>query len=159
MSSSKNAPRPVIGITLGDINGIGPEVVIKTLSDQRLLNYFTPIVYGSAKVLSFYRKNLKADHFNFSTLSDKIAHRKVNVCNCWDDMLPIEVGQVTESGGISSYKALEKSVDDLRDGRIHALVTGPINKDNIQSEEFKFAGHTEYFAARFEIEESLMFYG
>jgi 4-hydroxythreonine-4-phosphate dehydrogenase len=158
MSRSKNDNTPVIGITLGDINGIGPEVVIKSLSDSRMLDFFTPVIYGSSKVISFYRKQMKADQFSFITLNDDHpAHRKINVCNCWDEMIPIDVGQITEAGGTASYKALEKSVKHLKEGVIDALVTGPINKDNIQQEKFTFAGHTEYFAARFETRDSLMF--
>ena len=158
MSRSKNDRKPVIGITLGDINGIGPEVVIKALSDSRLLNFFTPVIYGSAKVISFYRKQLKADQFNFSTLNNnQPAQRKINVCNCWDDMVPIDAGQITEAGGVASFRALEKSVEHLKEGVIDALVTGPINKDNIQQDQFTFAGHTEYFAERFKARDSLMF--
>ncbi len=154
---SKNKEKPVIGITLGDINGIGPEVVIKALADNRILNYFTPVIYGSTKVLAFYRKALDIENFNYTTFRNEVQHKTINVVNCWEDMLPIDMGKVTEAGGTSSYKALEQSVKDLKDGIIDAVVTGPINKHNIQRDDFRFAGHTEYFAATFGAQDSLMF--
>ncbi len=154
---SKHKHKPVIGITLGDINGIGPEVTIKALSDNRILNYITPVIYGSSKVLAFYRKALSADHFNYTTYKNEIIHKKVNVVNCWQDMLPIDLGQVTEAGGTSSYRALEGAVRHLKEGVIDAIVTAPINKQNIQNDDFRFAGHTEFFAAQFGTKDSLMF--
>lgn len=150
--------KPRIGITLGDINGIGPEVVIKALNDPRLINIFTPVVYGSTKVLSFYRKALKIDDFNYSQVKeDRGFHpRRINVINCWKDMMNIEVGAETSEGGTSAFLALEKATDDLKTGAIDALVTAPINKNNIQREDFQFPGHTEYLAHKFNIQESLM---
>ncbi|MCA6073833.1 4-hydroxythreonine-4-phosphate dehydrogenase PdxA [Fulvivirga sedimenti] len=154
---SKYKEKPVIGITLGDINGIGPEVVIKALADNRILNYMTPVIYGSTKVLAFYRKALNIENFNYSSFKNEVQHKNINVVNCWDEMLPIEMGQVTESGGTSSFMALEQSVKDLNAGIIDAVVTAPINKHNIQRDEFRFAGHTEYFASAFGAQDSLMF--
>jgi 4-hydroxythreonine-4-phosphate dehydrogenase len=150
--------KPVIGISLGDINGIGPEVVIKALNDQRLSNHFTPVVYGSTKVLSFYRKALKMDDFNYSQVkNDKGFHpRRINVVNCWQDMMNIEVGAETPEGGTSAFLALAKATDDLKSGLIDAVVTAPINKNNIQRDDFNFPGHTEYLAHKFEVKESLM---
>lgn len=150
--------KPKIGITLGDINGIGPEVVIKALNDPRLTNIFTPVVYGSTKVLSFYRKAIKMDDFNYSQVKeDRGVHpRRINVVNCWQEMMNIEVGAETTEGGTSAFLALERATDDLKSGIIDALVTAPINKKNIQREDFQFPGHTEYLAHKFEVKDSLM---
>ncbi|MBL3656408.1 4-hydroxythreonine-4-phosphate dehydrogenase PdxA [Fulvivirga sediminis] len=156
---SKHQDKPRIGITIGDINGIGPEVIIKSLRDNRLLNYLTPVIYGSSKVLSFYKKTLKYEDFNFTQIKDdgKFQNRKINVVNCWNEMIEINTGEVTEGGGKSSFLALEKATQHLKQGLIDAIVTAPINKNNIQNDQFKFAGHTEYFTQKFGAKESLMF--
>lgn len=151
--------RPIIGISIGDINGIGPEVVIKALSDNKMFRYFTPVIYGSAKVLSFYRKSLNQNNFNFTPISSikEVNHRKVNVINCWPDQIEINPGVSNEEGGKCAFDALEKAAEDLKAGEIQALVTAPINKLNIQSDSFKFPGHTEYLAEKAEAKDSLMF--
>ncbi|UII21089.1 4-hydroxythreonine-4-phosphate dehydrogenase PdxA [Fulvivirga ligni] len=156
---SKHPDKARIGITLGDINGIGPEVTIKALRDNRLLNYITPVIYGSTKVLSYYRKALKIEDFNYTQVKDdgKFQSRKVNVINCWNEMIEIKTGEVTPEGGKASFNALEKATAHLKEGYIDALVTAPINKDNIQNDNFKFAGHTEYLTSKFGAEDSLMF--
>jgi 4-hydroxythreonine-4-phosphate dehydrogenase len=143
---------------LGDINGIGPEVVIKALNDPRINNIFTPVIYGSTKVLSFYRKALKIEDFNYSQVKEgsNFNPRRINVVNCWDEMMNIEVGAETVEGGNSAFLALEKATDDLKSGIIDALVTAPINKNNIQREDFQFPGHTEYLAHKFDVKENLM---
>lgn len=158
-SKSNNERKPTIGITIGDVNGIGPEVTIKALRDGRLLNYLTPVVYGSTKTLAYYRKALNADDFNYSQVKEPghLNHKKVNVVNCWEEMVEINTGEVTKEAGNASFMALQKSVKDLKNGFLDAVVTAPINKHNIQNEEFKFPGHTEYFAENFESKESLMF--
>jgi 4-hydroxythreonine-4-phosphate dehydrogenase len=153
-----NHNKPVIGISIGDLNGIGPEVIIYALSDQRILNMVTPVIYGSTKVLSYYRKLFKLDDFNYSQIKDlsNPYHRKVNVYNCWQEMVEINVGQVTPEGGQYAFKALESATGHLKSGQIDALVTAPINKKNIQSDEFKFPGHTEYITEKLEGKDSLM---
>jgi 4-phospho-D-threonate 3-dehydrogenase / 4-phospho-D-erythronate 3-dehydrogenase len=150
--------KPVIGITLGDINGIGPEVVIKTLSDVRILNICTPIVYGSVKVLNRYRKLLSMEDYAYFSIKSlqQINTRKVNVFNCWEEDLEIQPGKVTEEGGRCAWLALKQSSEDLKKGVIDAVVTGPINKSNIQREEFTYAGHTEYYTTTFGAKDSLM---
>ena len=150
--------KPVIGITLGDVNGIGPEVVIKSLTDSRILNFFTPVIYGSTRVLSYYKKIMDIE-FNYSQVkeaNDSIS-RKNNVVNCWDETLEITPGVENEIGGVASWKALQRASADLKNGFIDAIVTAPINKANIQSDEFKFPGHTEFFADLFETDDHLMF--
>lgn len=158
-SKSKQQYNPKIGITIGDINGVGPEVIMKALSDNRLLNYMTPVIYGSTKALSYYRKSLKIDEFNYSQVKNEgdFLHRKVNVINCWDDMIEINAGAISQDTGKASFLALKKCVADLKEGIIDAVVTAPINKQNIQNDEFKFPGHTEFFTENFEAKDSLMF--
>jgi 4-hydroxythreonine-4-phosphate dehydrogenase len=154
----KQNNKPIIGITLGDINGIGPEVVIKALEDPRILSLFTPVIYGSTKVLSFYRKMFQMDDFQYSQSKPgtPLHPRRINVVNCWQEMIEIKAGQETAEGGKCALLALEQAMADLISGHIDALVTAPINKNNIQSEQFKFIGHTEYITKKFGVEHSLM---
>ena len=150
--------KPVIGITLGDINGIGPEVVIKVLSDSRVINHITPVIFGSTKTLSFYRKMLNINDFQYSQIrgAEGINSRRINVVNCWNDMIEIKTGQMTPEGGKCAYDALEKAIEYLKNDDIDALVTAPISKKNIQSPDFKFMGHTEYITEKLEAKDSLM---
>jgi len=150
--------KPVIGISIGDINGIGPEVIIKALSDSRILDHITPIIFGSTKVLSFYRKLLNFEDFHYSQLRSisELDHRKVNVVNCWPDMIEIKVGQVTEEAGNCAYLALREAVNYLKEDKIDAIVTAPINKKNIQREGFKFVGHTDFISEELGVDENLM---
>lgn len=155
----KSGELPVVGISIGDINGIGPEVVIKALEDKRILSMMTPIIYGSSKVLSFYRKELQLEQFNFMTIKDieHIAYGKVNVINCWEEQVAVTPGQVTDTGGNTAWIALKRATEELKSGFLDAVVTAPINKNNIQNKEFNFAGHTEFFTQTFKAKESLMF--
>jgi 4-hydroxythreonine-4-phosphate dehydrogenase len=155
---SQKGELPVIGISIGDINGIGPEVTIKALQDKRILNQLTPIIFGSAKVISYYRKQCNLDQFNFMTMKDleNIAYGKVNVYNCWQEPIDLQPGKVTEPAGQAAWKALEQATLALKDKKISAIVTAPINKNNIQNKDFSFPGHTEYLANTFEAEEHLM---
>ncbi|HEY1024570.1 MAG TPA: 4-hydroxythreonine-4-phosphate dehydrogenase PdxA, partial [Sphingobacteriaceae bacterium] len=123
-----------VGISIGDVNGIGLEVIIKTLVDNRILEYCTPIVYGHTKVASFHRKTLSLADFSFNVISHPSqAHQKrPNLINCWQEDVKIELGEPTETGGKYAFISLEKAVDDLLAGDIDALVTAPINKHNIQ---------------------------
>ncbi len=140
-----------IGITHGDINGIGYEVIIKTLSDSRLLESCTPIVYGSPKVAAYHRKALDVELFSFN----QIAHareansKRVNIINCVDEEIRVELGKSTREAGEAALLALQAAIKDLKSGDLDAVVTAPINKENIQSDNFKFPGHTEFFASEF----------
>ncbi len=148
-----------VGISIGDVNGIGLEVIIKTLLDKRLLDYCTPIVYGQTKVASFHRKTIGVDEFNFNvinTAAEAHPHRP-NMINCWDEDVKIELGQATEIGGKYAFLSLERATNDLIAGEIDALITAPINKHNIQNENFQFAGHTEYIQSKSGAADSLMF--
>ena len=148
-----------VGISIGDVNGIGLEVIIKTLNDNRILDYCTPIVYGHTKVASFHRKTLSINDFSFNVINDpEQAHdKRPNMINCWEEDVKIELGQTTEIGGRYAFISLERAMEDLLAGKIDALVTAPINKHNIQNEEFQFAGHTEYIQNRTNSPDSLMF--
>lgn len=147
-----------IGISHGDINGIGYEVIMKTLSDQRILEMCTPIVYGSPKVAAYHRKALDMEHFNFNTIKHvgEADLRRPNIINCIDDNIRVELGKISDVAGEASYMALDAAVRDLKSGKIDALVTAPISKDNIQSEKFNFPGHTEFLAGEFETDNYVM---
>jgi 4-hydroxythreonine-4-phosphate dehydrogenase len=147
-----------IGITQGDINGIGYEIIIKTLMDNRIMEFCTPVIYGSAKVAAYHRKALEIDNFSFNNVRsvEEASEKRPNIINCLDDEIRVELGKSTEMAGEASFKALEAAVIDLSDGKIDALVTAPINKHNIQSEKFQFNGHTEYLREVFETPEVLM---
>ena len=141
-----------LGISVGDINGIGMEVIIKTFQDSRMLDICIPIVYGSSKVSSFHRKVLQINDFSFNIIkSAKEANlKKPNIIDCWNEDVEITLGQSNEVGGKYALASLEAATEGLKNGDIDALVTAPINKENIQSETFKFPGHTEYLTDKFE---------
>ncbi|CAG0955941.1 MAG: 4-hydroxythreonine-4-phosphate dehydrogenase PdxA [Bacteroidetes bacterium] len=141
-----------IGITSGDINGIGTEIIIKTLNDNLITDLCTPIYYGSSKVVSFYKKTLDLPDFNFNKIrsADEANPKKNNLINIWDEELSIEPGKSNNTFGKYAYYSLKTATDDLLQGKIQALVTAPIDKKNIQSNEFNFPGHTEYLAHRAE---------
>lgn len=147
-----------LGITQGDVNGIGYEVIIKSLMDSRMLEMCTPIVYGSPKVAAYHRKALSVENFSFNPIktADEASDSKPNMVNCMDDEVRVELGRSTETGGAGALSALKMAVADLKEQRIDALVTAPINKHNIQGEEFRFAGHTEYLAQAFGAPDTLM---
>jgi 4-hydroxythreonine-4-phosphate dehydrogenase len=147
-----------VGITHGDINGIGYEVIIKTLSDSRILEMCTPIVYGSPKVAAYHRKALDVELFSFNQISNarEANSKRVNIINCVDDEIRVELGKSTQEAGEAALIALQAAVKDLKSGDIDVVVTGPINKENIQSEKFNFPGHTEYFASEFSAKNFMM---
>ncbi len=147
---SANTEKPIIGITLGDFNGVGPEVILKTVADNRITKICTPVIYGSNKLLSKYKKLLGIEEINFTVgkAIDAISHKKINVINCWEEELDIQPGLVTPEAGRCAYLSLNQATQDLVDKKIDALVTAPINKKNIQNSDFNFAGHTEYFASK-----------
>lgn len=145
----KSSKPPVrVGISMGDINGIGPEVIMKSLRDTRLFLDCTPVIYGSTKVFSFYKKRLRFNDFNYQTIktADEAKNRKVNVINAWEDDVSIKLGEATEEGGKCAFIALEKATSDLAAGKIDVLVTAPISKDAMGKSGFQFPGHTEYLA-------------
>lgn len=141
----------IIGITHGDINGVGYEVILKTLADNRMLETFIPVIYGSSKVAAYHRKNLDIQGFNLNIVNsiEEINPKRVNIINCVDDDIKVELGTSTVEAGKAAYIALERATEDLKKGALQALVTAPINKKNIQSASFKFPGHTEYLEEKF----------
>ncbi|MDD4993020.1 MAG: 4-hydroxythreonine-4-phosphate dehydrogenase PdxA [Paludibacter sp.] len=145
------ADKIIIGITHGDINGIGYEVILKTLSDPRMLETFVPVIYGSPKVAAYHRKNLDIQGLNLNIVNtiEEINLKRVNIISCVDDEIKVELGSSTEEAGKAAYDALERATADLAKGALHAIVTAPINKKNIQSASFKFPGHTEYLEQKF----------
>lgn len=135
-----------VGITHGDINGIGPEVALKALADERILDLMTPVLYSSSRVVQHYRKACELSHikFNISDTADDIVADAVNLVNVVDESVKIETGTPTKEGGEAAFASLERAVADLRAGLIDVLVTAPIDKKTIQSPTFTFPGHTEY---------------
>lgn len=139
-----------IGITHGDINGISYEVIIKTLTHSRLMNNIAPIIYGSPKVFAYYKKAFNSVLPSTTIVNpDDAKVRNINIINCNSEDIRVEIGKSTEMAGLASYQALEKAVNDLKKGKLDILITAPINKNNIQSAGFHFAGHTEYLAKEF----------
>jgi 4-hydroxythreonine-4-phosphate dehydrogenase len=146
-----------IGISIGDINGIGLEVILKTVVDERILKLCTPIIYGSSKVVS-YHKNIVQVEFPFATIrsATDAENGKINIVNCWQDNVNITLGKINEQGGVYAYQALENAILELKNGSIDALVTAPIHKKAMQMAGFPFPGHTEYIAHEIGATESLM---
>lgn len=138
-----------IGITQGDINGIGYEVLLKALTDQHILEVCTPIIYGSAKAASFYKKSLAIDSYTITVAGsiENINPNKINIINTSEEEPKVEFGVASADAGRMAFQALEAATRDLRNEKIDALVTCPINKATIQSDNFHFAGHTEYLEA------------
>lgn len=135
-----------VGITQGDVNGVGLEVVLKVLADVEFYDLCTPIIYGSPKAVAYYRKSLNMPNLSLNNIhSPSEAHpRRANIIDCGDDNLHVEPGHSSTAAGEAAFMALEAAVSDLKAGLIDVLVTAPINKNNIQSDRFHFPGHTEY---------------
>ncbi len=148
-----------VGITIGDIAGIGPEIIIRTFEDDRLFKLFTPVLYGNTKVISFYRKLLKIDKLQYNSVKDihHLSHNSLNIVSAWDEDVEIEPGRPNNTTGKYALRSLEAATDALIAGDIDVLVTSPINKNFIHSEEFPFSGHTPYLQKKLENEEVLMF--
>ena len=140
-----------VGITQGDINGIGYEVILKTFQDIRLAELFVPVIYGSTKVAAYHRKALELPPVTFNLIESaaNAEVNKINVINVVQNEIKVELGKSTEAAGEASLAALEMATADLSEGLIDVLVTAPINKDNIQREGFHFPGHTEYLEQKF----------
>jgi 4-hydroxythreonine-4-phosphate dehydrogenase len=150
--------RPVIGISVGDLNGIGTELIIKTFSDHRILELCTPLIFASNKLINFYRKSMPEMNLNYQITKDfsKIAHKQVNIFNCWEDEIAIVPGQLTEIGGSYAIKSLLAAAQALKEKKINGLVTAPIHKKNTQSPSFDFTGHTPFLKHLFGVKDVLM---
>lgn len=154
--------KPIIAITTGDINGIGYEIILKTLREPYICEICCPIVYGNVKVASIHAQTLGEDNpnisFNIITDPKQAKDGRINLITCYSDNTPVQFGVSTPEAGQASFAALERACADLKAGKVQALVTAPINKENIQSEQFRFPGHTEYLTSVFaqEGQQSLM---
>ena len=155
----QNNRKPVVGITQGDGNGIGYEVIIKSLADSRILESFTPVIYGSSKLFGFYRKLIHniddIDTYVVSSARDA-KPRKVNIVNCLPDNTFVEPGQSTPEAAKSAIRSLECAVRDIKSGDIDVLVTAPINKRAMSQEGFGYTGHTEYLEKEFGVNDVAM---
>ena len=141
----RNQHKIIVGISIGDLNGIGSEIVLKTFQDQRMLEFCTPVIFASVKVMSFLKKqyNLELNLHGIDAI-DKIVPKKINVLNVWKEPIDINFGKQDNIMGQYAIKSLEAAVTSLKKNEIDVLVTAPINKANIQSEHFNFPGHTDY---------------
>lgn len=147
-----------IGVSIGDINGVGLEVILKTLAKKRLYDYFTPVIYGSAKVVSYHKNIVGIDFpFNTTTGADRLQKDRINIVNCWQENVNITLGKASDQSGQYAYRSLEAATHDLKNGLIDALVTAPINKEAMKMANFPYPGHTEYLTKEFGQQESLMF--
>src|SRR5580693_1574519 len=155
---STTQQKPVIGVSVGDVNGIGTELIIKTFSDHRLLEFCTPLIFGSNKLINFYRKFSPDINLNFQQTKDftRITHKQVNLFNCWEEEIAVVPGQLTDIGGSYAVKSLTMAVEALRDKKIQGLVTAPLHKKNTRSATFDFTGHTPYLKHAFNVNDVLM---
>ena len=141
----------IVGISIGDLNGIGIEVILKTFEDKRMLDFCTPVIFGSTKVVSFHKKALNLGTLVHGITSlNQINHQKINVLNIWKEEVAVTLGKATKESGSYAAKSLEIAVAHLRDKKINILLTAPINKETIQSDTFNFPGHTEYLEDKLE---------
>ncbi|NLA50269.1 MAG: 4-hydroxythreonine-4-phosphate dehydrogenase PdxA [Bacteroidales bacterium] len=149
----------IAGISHGDINGIGYEVIIKALMNTLINDLCVPVVYGSPKVAAYHRKTLNISNFSFNNIrsAEDANPKRANMINCLDDNVRVELGKSTPQGGEAALVSLERAVEDLKNGKIDVLVTAPIDKNNIQSDSFRFKGHTEYLMSVAGAEDVLMF--
>jgi len=157
--SSNSENRPVIGISCGDLNGIGIELIIKTIGDSRILDICTPVIFANNKAINFYRKSVPDININFISIKDftRINHKQVNLFNCWEEEVAITPGTLNDTGGNYAIKSLTAASQALKDGKIDGLVTAPVHKKNIQGPQFNFTGHTPYLKNLFGAADVAMF--
>ena len=150
--------KPVIGISCGDLNGIGIELIIKTFADNRILEQCTPVIFASNKVINFYRKSIPDINFNYQSTREynRINQRQVNLFNCWEEEVVITPGVLNETGGKYAILSLQTAVAALKQKHIDGLVTAPIHKKNIQTADFNFTGHTPYLKSIFAVNDVAM---
>ena len=145
------ATKPNIGITCGDLNGIGIELIIKAFSDLRVMELCTPVIFASNKIINFYRKSIPEVNFNYQSTKElnRLSNKQINVFNCWEEEVTITPGQLNDTGGSYAIKSLQAAVEALKQNQIQGLVTAPIHKKNIQSAGFNFTGHTPFLKSFF----------
>ena len=153
----KPAEKVKLGISIGDLNGIGSEIVLKTFDDSRMLDFCTPVIFASAKLITFLKKHFKLDfHFQGVDNASNAIDGKINVVNVWKENATVKFGEEDVYAGDYAFKSLEAATNALKKDEIDVLVTAPINKKSIQSDKFAFPGHTDYLARELG-GESLMF--
>lgn len=153
----KKSENIIVGISIGDLNGIGGEIVLKTFEDARMLEFCTPVIFASSKVMNFLKTHFNSEiNFNIINNLNQLVFGKFNVFNVWNEPVSIEFGKEDLNIGTYAIKSLQAATDALKENHIDVLVTAPINKHNIQSDEFKFPGHTDYLAQQLK-GDSLMF--
>lgn len=150
--------KPLIGFTCGDINGIGIELIIKTLGDSRMLDICTPVIFANNKLINFYRKGLPDFNFSFSIVKDstKINPKQINVYNCWEEDIVVTPGILNDVGGKYAVASLLVATEALKAGKLDGIVTAPLHKKNIQSATFNFTGHTPFLKHFFEAKDIAM---
>jgi 4-hydroxythreonine-4-phosphate dehydrogenase len=150
--------KPIIGFSCGDLNGIGLEIIIKCLSDTRIPDMCTPIIFASNKTVNFYRKALPEGSFQFQSVKEfsRVNPKMINLFNCWEEEVQITPGQLNETGGKYARISLEMATEALKKGNIDALVTAPIHKNNIQHETFRYTGHTPFLRDAFGVPDVVM---
>ena len=153
-----NIEKPIIGITTGDLNGIGVEVIIKTFSDNRMLELCTPVIFASNKVINYYRRITPEHTFNFTSTKDmtKLNPKQINIFNCWEDEVPLQPGVLTEAGGKYAIRSLQVATQCLKDGQLDGLVTAPIHKGNTNLPDFPYTGHTPFLKDKFAAKDVVM---
>jgi 4-hydroxythreonine-4-phosphate dehydrogenase len=150
--------KPVIGISCGDLNGIGIELIIRTFSDNRITEHCTPVIFASNKAINFYRKLVQDTNLNYSIIKDftRVNHKQVNLFNCWEEDVAITPGQLSDTGGKYAVLSLQTATAALKQKQIDGLVTAPIHKKNTQSPEFDFTGHTPFLKHMFGVNDVAM---
>ena len=153
-----NNIKPVVGISIGDANGIGPELIIKCFISPQVLKQCTPVVYGSSKIISYHKKALELENFNTNQIKSgqKPKENIVNIINTSEDTIKINIGTPDKEVAGFAIKALKHSCKDFKDGHIDCLVTLPINKKTVQESGFKHIGHTEFLKEFFDVKDNLM---
>ena len=158
MNNYSSENKPIVGFTCGDINGIGTELILKTLSDNRILDFCTPVVFASNKLINFYRKSIPDLNFAFASIKEfnKINPKQVNIFNCWEEEVSITPGSLNDIGGKYAVKSLQAGSQALKEGKIHTLVTAPLHKKNVQDADFSYTGHTPYLKDLFGVKDVVM---
>ncbi len=155
---ARETDKPIIGFTCGDLNGIGIELIIKTLSDKRIIDMCVPVIFASNKCVNFYRKSLPDINFAYQAIKDfkRLNPRDINIFNCWEEEVQITPGTLNATGGKYAYLSLMQAVTSLQAGDFDGLVTAPIHKKNIQSAAFNYSGHTPYLKDAFNVPDVVM---
>ncbi|PZP51870.1 MAG: 4-hydroxythreonine-4-phosphate dehydrogenase PdxA [Pseudopedobacter saltans] len=150
--------KPIIGLTCGDLNGIGLETVIKAVSDNHIFNICTPVIFANNKSVNFYKKTIHESNFSFNIIKDfnKLSNKQVNIFNIWEEDVNINPGEESSIAGSYALKSLQNAIDEIKSGIIDAIVTAPINKNSIHSEAFPYTGHTPFLRDTFEVEDVVM---